>query len=134
MLMVRTARTHTLGLAHTCDTPLGSSPTYPHIPLSALVAHDTPSTVDGHRQHARDTRCNAIESLNARYRLEGRHPIRSAARSPIMIAVACVLPRTMSGMIDVSAMWRPCIPWTRSSGSTTDASSVPERQVPTGWF
>lgn len=53
---------------------------------------------------------NAIESLNARYRLEGRHPIVSAARSPILTAVACVLPRTISGMIDASAMWRPHIP------------------------
>jgi hypothetical protein len=65
---------------------------------------------DGRKAKAGLVYANVIDSLNGRYRLDGRHPIRSAARSPIMTAVACVLPRTMSGMIDASAMWRPRTP------------------------
>jgi hypothetical protein len=57
---------------------------------------------------------------------------RSAAFSPMSIVAACVLPPTMSGMIDASATRRPSIPRTRSSGSTTASSSMPILHVPTG--
>ena len=57
---------------------------------------------------------------------------RSAAFSPMSIVAACVLPPTMSGMIDASATRRPSMPRTRSSGSTTASSSMPILHVPTG--
>ena len=50
-----------------------------------------------------------------------------------MIAGALVLPPGISGMIDASATRRPSTPRTRSCSSTTESSSVPIRQVPTGW-
>jgi DNA-binding MarR family transcriptional regulator len=59
---------------------------------------------------------------------------RSAARSPIIIDAAFVLPPTMFGMIDASATRSPATPRTRSVGSTTARSSVPIRHVPTGWY
>ena len=50
-----------------------------------------------------------------------------------MMAAALVLPDTMVGMIDPSAMRRPCSPRTFSFSSTTAAASLPMRQVPVGW-
>lgn len=58
---------------------------------------------------------------------------RSAAFSPIMMHAALVLPPTTDGMIAASATRSPSIPRTRSAGSTTARSSLPIRQVPTGW-
>ena len=55
----------------------------------------------------------------------------SAARSPIMIDGAFVLPVVTIGMIDASATRRPSMPCTRSRGSTTAAASVPILHVPT---
>jgi len=63
----------------------------------------------------------------------GRHrPIRVAARSAMAYTVALVLPETIDGMIELSAIQSPLMPCTRSSQSTTDMSSTPIRQVPTG--
>ena len=59
--------------------------------------------------------------------------IRSAARSAIAIVGAFVLPRGTVGMTEASTTRRPSTPRTRSWESTTDVSSVPMRQVPTGW-
>ena len=58
--------------------------------------------------------------------------IRSAAFSPISTDGAWVCPRMMLGITDASATRRPSTPRTRSCGSTTLASSLPIRQVPTG--
>ena len=58
--------------------------------------------------------------------------IRSAAFSPINIDGAWVWPRMVLGITDASATRRPSTPRTRSCGSTTLASSLPIRQVPTG--
>ena len=60
--------------------------------------------------------------------------IRSAARSAIMIVGALVLPDGSVGITDASTTRRPSTPRTRSCGSTTDASSLPMRQVPIGWY
>src|SRR6056297_1247549 len=58
--------------------------------------------------------------------------IKAAAFSPIMIAAALVFPVTMRGMIEASATRNPSIPWTRRRGTTTESSSTPILQVPTG--
>jgi hypothetical protein len=50
---------------------------------------------------------------------------KSAARSPIMIEGALVLPETSRGMIEASATHSPSIPRAFSRGSTTLASSRP---------
>lgn len=54
----------------------------------------------------------------------------AAAFSTIAKTVALVLAETGDGMTDASATRSPVIPWTRSSGSTADRSSVPTLQVP----
>ena len=54
----------------------------------------------------------------------------AAAFSAIAKTVALVLAETGDGMMDASATRSPVIPWTRSSGFTTDKSSVPTLQVP----
>ena len=56
----------------------------------------------------------------------------SAARSPIIIAAALVLPETTVGMIEASATRRPLIPRTRNSGLTTAIASLPILQVLVG--
>lgn len=57
---------------------------------------------------------------------------KSAARSPIMMLGALVLPETSRGMMLASATHRPSMPFSFSVGSTTAASSLPIRHVPTG--
>src|SRR5690606_35724305 len=59
--------------------------------------------------------------------------IRSEARSAIMIVGALVLPPINEGITDASITRRPCTPLTRNWLSTTQVSSLPMRQVPTGW-
>ena len=56
----------------------------------------------------------------------------SAARAPIMIEGALVLPETNRGMIEASATHSPSTARAFSLGSTTLAASLPIRQVPTG--
>lgn len=63
----------------------------------------------------------------------GQPRSRSAAFSPMTSAAGLVLTETMVGMMDASATRSPSMPCTRSEGSTTASSSVPIRQVPTGW-
>ena len=58
--------------------------------------------------------------------------IKSAAFSAIIIVGALVLPPITVGIIDASTTLKLLIPLTRSSGSTTDISSIPILQVPTG--
>ena len=53
----------------------------------------------------------------------------SAAFSAIMIVAAFVLPRVIVGITDASATRSPSVPWTRSSGSTTE----PIAHVEVGW-
>jgi hypothetical protein len=57
-----------------------------------------------------------------------------AARSAMASTVAFVLPETIEGMTDASAMRRFSMPCTRRSGATTACVSVPMRQVPTKWW
>ena len=57
----------------------------------------------------------------------------SAHFSPIMIDGALVLPPVIVGMIDGVGDAQPLDAAHRSSGSTTARSSMPIRQVPTGW-
>lgn len=59
--------------------------------------------------------------------------MKSAPRSPTMIAGALVFPEGSRGMIEQSATRRPETPRTRNRGSTTEFSSPPMRHVPTGW-
>ena len=59
--------------------------------------------------------------------------MRSAARSAIMTVGAWVWPRMIRGITEASTTRNPSRPRTRSSQSTTAASSLPMRQVPTGW-
>src|SRR5437773_2346699 len=54
----------------------------------------------------------------------------SAAFRAKAMAGALVLARINEGMIDVSQTRSPSTPRTRSSGSTTERSSAPMRQVP----
>src|SRR3978361_403680 len=58
--------------------------------------------------------------------------IRDAAFSPIINAVAFVLPAMCRGKIEMSATQSPSTPRTARSGATTERSSAPIRQVPAG--
>src|SRR5687768_4432345 len=60
---------------------------------------------------------------------------KSLARSPIMIAVALVLPCGIVGMIEASATHRPATPRTAQSAPTTanGSSAAPILAVPAGW-
>ena len=102
------------------------------------------------RDHVRveriERRAAALERVHAHHERDGEHAVdrdrhrqvsarrRSAARSPIITAGACVWPRLMVGMIDTSATRNPPTPRTRSAGSTTLVVSAPMRQVPAGWY
>src|SRR3546814_430617 len=57
---------------------------------------------------------------------------KSAARSPIMMLGALVLPLTSRGMILASATHSPSMPFSFNAGSTTASASFPIRHVPTG--
>lgn len=57
---------------------------------------------------------------------------KSAARSPIMMLGALVLPETRRGMMLASATHKPSTPCTFNVGSTTASASLPMRHVPTG--
>ena len=76
----------------------------------------------GERAYARPTPSRSLQASASR---------NSAARSPIMIDGAFVLPVVTIGIIDASATRRPSMPCTRSRGSTTAAASVPILHVPT---
>ena len=80
---------------------------------------------------ARDVRAGAGCRLRASPSAQASARMNSAARSPIMIDGAFVLPVVTIGMIDASATRRPSMPCTRSRGSTTAAASVPILHVPT---
>ena len=67
-----------------------------------------------------------------RRQLESASLTNSAARAPIMIEGALVLPETSRGMIEASATHSPSTLRAFSLGSTTLAASPPIRQVPTG--
>ena len=56
-----------------------------------------------------------------------------AARSPIMMEGALVLPLIKVGMMEASATRRPSMPCTFNSLLTTAIGSLPILQVPTGW-
>src|SRR5581483_5771091 len=58
-----------------------------------------------------------------------RDPMRSAAFSAIMIVAAFVLARVIVGITDASTTRSPSVPYTRSSGSTTE----PIAHVEVGW-
>ena len=78
-------------------------------------------------------RFHSAGSTVCRQRGRRRQPrIRSAAISPISTDGAWVWPRTVLGITEASATRSPSIPRTRSCGSTTLASSLPIRQVPSG--
>lgn len=62
-----------------------------------------------------------------------RGHIHAAARSATANTVALVLAEGMIGITEASATRTPSTPLTRNAGSTTACSSVPMRQVPTGW-
>ena len=70
--------------------------------------------------------CHEVEPLNDPAR------IMAATFSPITIAGAFVLPLIKVGMMEASATRNPSTPRTRSAGSTTELSSMPILQVPTG--
>ena len=57
----------------------------------------------------------------------------SAMRSPISTQLAMVATEAMRGMIELSAMRRFLMPFTRSWASTTALLSLPMRQVPAWW-
>ncbi len=59
--------------------------------------------------------------------------IRSAARSAIIMVGALVLPPISVGITEASITRSPSTPRTRNCVSTTEASSLPMRQVPMGW-
>jgi hypothetical protein len=76
-----------------------------------------------------DVQCNwSVRGLYPCHR-----PSRVAARSAMAYTVALVLPATIVGMTEPSAIRSPLMLCTLSSGSTTDMAPVPIRQVPTGW-
>ena len=62
-----------------------------------------------------------------------RPRIRSDAFSPIMMVGALVLHDGIRGMTEASATRNASMPRTFRSGCTTAMSSIPIRQVPTGW-
>ena len=57
---------------------------------------------------------------------------RLAARSAMARTAALVLPETIDGITDASAIRRFSIPWTLSAASTTELPLVPILHVPTG--
>jgi hypothetical protein len=83
---------------------------------------------DGHRGPVADT----ARTLGAAGPQRHISLMKSEQRSPIMTAGAWVLPRTIVGMIDVSAMRRPSTPCTRNFGSTTPSVADPIRAVHDG--
>ena len=58
----------------------------------------------------------------------------SLAFSAIMIVGAFVFDPTRLGMVELSQIRRPSIPWTRICGSTTAMGSTPILQVQVGWY
>ena len=59
--------------------------------------------------------------------------MNAAARSPIMMDGALVLPRVITGMMEASATRSPSMPCTLRRVSTTASRSLPILQVPAGW-
>jgi hypothetical protein len=59
--------------------------------------------------------------------------MKSAARQPIAMAGAAVLPDTCTGSTDASAIRSPGTPRTRSRASTTSSSAGPIAAEPTAW-
>src|SRR3954463_2367960 len=81
--------------------------------------------------------CDALsvlcdEQLRARLCLRSSTSITEAWRASAWVG-AFVLPLVMLGMIEASMTRRPSTPFTLSLASTTARSSLPMRQVPTGW-
>ena len=79
-----------------------------------------------------------VSRLTARWgAAEGAYErsMKSAQRSPIIMTVRHGLTPIIVGKTEASAMRRPSIPRTRSSGSTTASPSPapPIRHVPAGW-
>src|SRR5690606_25548829 len=122
-------------------TAHGSAPTRPGPAADARAAEDEGF---GRTRAAAGVGNDAVEIGKVGARAPGppdRYPapetacrIRSLARSPIMIAVALVLPCGMVGMIEASASHRPSGPRTRQSGPATaiGSSVAPIFAVPTG--
>lgn len=59
--------------------------------------------------------------------------MKSAARQPIAIAGAAVLPDTCTGRTDASAIRSPDTPRTRNRASTTSEAAGPIAAEPTAW-
>jgi hypothetical protein len=94
-------------------------------PGGAHGAGDRPEPV---ARHAGSRECLLLSQIADRRQSR----IKSAAFSPISTLGAWVWPRMIVGITDASATRSPSTPRTRSSGSTTLASSLPIRHVPTG--
>ena len=114
--------------------PSSSSPRarYAHV---AALAGSKPAAASGSlARQAVDLGRREARRFEDRARRQASASRNSAARSPIMIDGAFVLPVVTIGMIDASATRRPSMPCTRSRGSTTAAASVPILHVPTWWW
>ena len=59
--------------------------------------------------------------------------MKAAARSPIIMHVACVLPLGGKGMTEASAMRSPLTPCTRSRRSATPSLMEDARRQVPGW-